>query len=281
MKQGGTGLGLAIARSHVEIMGGELILDEAPARGAKFHFTLHLPALGTPSGRTVVEAIEDKWSSVSRLGPGESVRALVVDDVATNRDILERMLQRIGVTVDSAESGERALEMVRINRPDIVFMDIRMPGGLDGTETMLKLLEEHGQDAMKIVAVTASVFQHQRDKFLEEGFDGFIDKPLRAEQLYSALAEEVGVSFEFLAPDLREQTRVRSGNWEDVELPSDLYEKLMSAVDTHNITELRKLLDAVITLGEQEGELGAHLLELAQRFDVEKIEETLSGIKSS
>ena len=103
------------------------------------------------------------------------MRALVVDDVADNREILARVLKRVGAEVVSVADGFEAIEAARRQELDIIFLDIRMPG-IGGVETLERLLSEHGADAFKTVAVTASALAHQRQEYLEAGFDEPLDK---------------------------------------------------------------------------------------------------------
>ncbi len=278
LRKGGTGLGLAIARRHVKIMGGELGLDSAPEEGARFFFTLLLPAAKQRPKQAYVGTDRD-WSLVDRLSEGQVVRALIVDDVASNRDILERILSMIGVETDTAESGEQGLVKVRAKRPNIVFMDIRMPGGMNGVETMERLHEEHGRHAMKIVAVTASVFEDQRQRFMTAGFDGFIDKPLRVEQVYKCIGEQLGVEFDFEEAEPIGST-ADAVDWQEVSLPSDLYDRLLSAADAHSITDLRRHIDAVEALGGGGKGLAAHLRELSRQFDMDAIKNVLDNINA-
>ena len=94
--QGGTGLGLAIARRHVAIMGGTLSVDSRLGSGSTFFFTIKLPAIGTSTAADEAARTEAHYSKVAGIAGDTVVRALVVDDVATNRDILQQMLVRIG-----------------------------------------------------------------------------------------------------------------------------------------------------------------------------------------
>jgi CheY-like chemotaxis protein len=163
---GGTGLGLAISSGHVEFMGGTLELESTVGKGSRFSFSITLPQ-GMPEKATRPDTDYARVTCVE----GETIQALVVDDVETNRDILEQILVRIGVEVESVDSGFAALESARRRRPDVVFLDIRMPG-MDGGETQRRLVAEHGRD-LTIIAVTASVFDHQRQAYRDAGFTGF------------------------------------------------------------------------------------------------------------
>lgn len=273
MRQGGTGLGLAIARRHVEMMGGELKLASQIGQGSRFYFTLPLPDVAQQTSN-LVERDRLEWSRVKRLRAGTSVRALVVDDVDTNRDVLVQMLGKIGVEVDSVDSGEKALQWIRLQMPDIVFMDIRMPG-MDGDEVLRRLIARYGIGTTKVVAVTASVFEHQRQQYMGAGFDGFLDKPLRAENVYALMAELLDIGFEY--GEYEEASTVQKP-WNQVQLPDAIYNALVAAVETHSITELRNHLVALEALGDKFVPLAEHLRELSRQYDMDAVRSVLEDV---
>ena len=280
IRYGGTGLGLAIAKRHVELMNGQLELVSTVGEGSRFYFTLLLPPGDEGLGRdaSASDARMARWSQVKHLAAGQQIEALIVDDVATNRDVLSQMLEKIGVSYRLADSGEMALDRVAQKIPDIVFMDIRMPG-MDGAEAMQKLFATHGKDAMKIVAVTASVFEHQRQRYEAAGFDMFIDKPLRVEQIYACLADLLDVEYVYEDDEKGRDGEVAHAEPIHFNLPQDLYENLMRAVDMHSITDLRKHIDVVSTLGEEGKKLAQTLVELSRNYNMVAIREMLDQTK--
>ena len=263
--KGGTGLGLAIAHRHVELMGGRLQLDSTPGEGTRFFFELDLAAADGE-----IEESTSERTSIARLAPDYAVQALVVDDIAENRDVLSQILTCAGVEVDLAKNGEDALARVRQRLPDIVFMDIRMPG-LDGSETRRQLIAEHGADTCKIVAVTASALTHQQQQYLDEGFDCFIDKPFRSERIFSCLNELLGVEFEHdpLAANLA--AAHRDHTLENIALPEAIRSGLVEAVRIHSITQLYQQLDTLEAVGRDEQRLATHLRLMVRRFDMKGI----------
>jgi two-component system cell cycle response regulator DivK len=109
-------------------------------------------------------------------------RVLVVEDNAKNLKLVKDVLEYAGYEVVVAETGERALELVTEVTPDLVLMDLQLPG-MDGTETMRRLRQLPKTKPVPVVAVTAFAMQADRDKAFVNGFDGFIEKPISVRAL--------------------------------------------------------------------------------------------------
>ena len=266
---GGTGLGLAISKRYVELMGGEINLESERGRGTHAYLVLDLKP-----GKEALDSQQD-WSRVRSLSPGQHVRALVTDDDGTNRDILGQILSSVGVEVRTAESGHETLEQVRDWRPNILFLDIRMPG-MDGTETLRRIIDEFGDDRPRTVAVTASVLEHETQTYREAGFDGLIDKPLRAEQVFAALAEGVGATFEIEDPE----DGFDPLDFSTLSIPADLHRALRDAAEGYSVTDLRKHMDQLATINGSTARLAAHLREISGGYDMEQVIQTLDRIKT-
>ena len=266
VRKGGTGLGLAIARLHVELMGGQLQVDSALGQGARFFFSLTLP----PAQGPVAGLVAKRHGEVVRLAAGYSPQMLIVDDVATNREILARTLERIGVRVRQASNGEEALATVRQERPDLVLMDIRM-AGMDGVEALRRLRAEHG--ALPVVAISASVMQHQRQDYLDAGFDAFLEKPFRLEALYACLEQVLGVQYEYAQSE--EAKDPAREHFDGLRLPVALRAELRQAAEMHNVTDLRSGLGRLQGLGAREARLAAHLGMLVQAAELAAVLEVL------
>ena len=263
-QQEGTGLGLAIAQRLLEIIGSRLELVSTFGQGSRFFFTLEL----APARGEVMAKDEENWAEVERLSPGYPARVLVVDDVEENRGVLARLLTDIGVEVQLAASGQEALDQVRRQRPDLVITDIRMPG-MDGQQLARRLWEAWGRDTMKIAAISASTFAHERQGFLDFGFDAFLDKPVRAERVYACLAELLGVEYEYATPVADEAEQPL--HLEGFSLPEEVYERLKAAASISNVTALAQALDAVEKLGPTGQALASHLRRLTQNYEMDQI----------
>ena len=272
IQQGGTGLGLVVSKRQVELMGGELGFESTVGQGTRFFFTLHLP----PAQGEIRQERKEEWNRVVRLAPGCQVKALIADDVPENRAILSQLLQAIGVEVHLAVNGAEAVEIGQRERPDIVFMDIRMPE-MDGVEAMQRLLEDPGREAIKIVAVSASTLEHERQHYLEAGFEEFIGKPVRIDQIYRCMAHLLGVEYEY-AEDATE-TEEEVLELETLTLPAELYDQLHAAATESNMTELRELMAAVEELGQEGIGLAKYLRGFIDAFDIDAVLNALESVK--
>jgi PAS domain S-box-containing protein len=178
-RYGGTGLGLAISRRLIEAMGGVIGVERVLGAGSVFWFRVPLPASGEAPR---AEAAPAESSDFSR------VRALVVEDNATNRTIALDMLAHLGLKAETAENGEQALEKLSSASYDLVFMDCSMPV-MDGytATAQWRRLEPLGA-RLPIVAMTAYALHGDKEKCLAAGMDDYISKPVRLSDFAGALS---------------------------------------------------------------------------------------------
>ena len=190
----GTGLGMSITRNLLELMNGEIIVESEPGKGSKFTVRLPQEKIGSAVlGAEMVENLHQfRTSNMAHMKRVQITRepmpygsVLIVDDVETNIYVAKGLLAPYELSIDSADSGFGALEMIREGGSyDIVFMDHMMPQ-MDGIETTQKI-RALGYDK-PIVALTANAVAGQADIFLGSGFNDFISKPIDVRQLNAVL----------------------------------------------------------------------------------------------
>jgi len=285
VRKGGTGLGLSISQRILELMDSHLELvspvpsvtppDTDPSGrggpGSSFSFTVQLQ----PSQGEIGAAPEDsQWARVRHLAEGHAVRALIADDIPENRDVLSTILIDIGVQTVLVEDGQQAVDRLRQGTFDIIFLDIRMPV-LTGPEAAQKIWSEMGDGAPHIVAVSASALEHERQQYLDMGFERFIDKPFRAERVFGCLAELLGVEFQYA----EEQAAAPEAlDLSGITLAADLLGRLREAAEMANVTELEQMLDELEAQQPETRQLAAHLRNLSQEFQMNELLATLDQI---
>ncbi|MBI4661685.1 MAG: response regulator, partial [Verrucomicrobia bacterium] len=274
-QRGGTGLGLAISKRLVELIGGTIGLRSVAGKGARFYFTVPLP----PASESVDEQALPELREPSHLAAGSKVNALIVDDLEQNREVLFQILASLGCQVRLAESGERALALIRSEMPDIVFTDIRMPE-MGGFELKNKIVEEFGPGRMRIVAISASVLAHQQKNYLEGGFDDFVGKPFRVARIADSLVRLLSVEFEY---EPQKDARTASKTSDPAEtagilLPESLLSRLRTSAKSYRIVEFNRCLGEVEALGAEGRRLAASLETLNQKGDMDRILEILGKL---
>lgn len=275
--KGGTGLGLAISKRQIDIMQGELSLSSELGKGSCFSIRLPLP----PGEESAIHALLGDKKKVESLAAGHKADVLVVDDVKENRDILSYMLKDIGATVREAHNGKEALELIDSGRPDIVFMDIRMPV-MDGLETIVRIHERFAQGQLPCVAITASTLQHQNQQVLDAGFDDFIAKPFRFEQVYECLEKFLGVSFIYTQDEhdgRSRETQEQAFALSDIKLSATLYQRLFNAAELSELTEIEEILAELQEQKDAKQHWFANKLNaLLADYDFDAILETLEQV---
>lgn len=180
---GGTGLGLAISKQLSELMGGSLWVESEKDKGSKFYFSLKF-MIGTSSKIQSVEAFKPKKVE-------KSYKLLLTEDDKVNQMVICRILKDRGYSIDTASNGLEAVNMCEKNPYDVILMDIQMPV-MDGIEATKRIREKNKHTP--IIAITAYALNGDRERFLAQGMDGYVSKPISVEELLSTIERCLSLS---------------------------------------------------------------------------------------
>lgn len=172
----GTGLGLAITKKLIDLMSGKIIVQSLYKKGSKFTVILDQKIIDKKSLEPVINKEEPKSANLTEK------RILIVDDNSLNLKVAARLLATYKMQVDTCLSGEECISKIEAQEKyDLIFLDDMMPK-LSGVET-LKKLKERKDFCIPTIALTANAITGMREKYLSDGFDDYLSKPIEKEEL--------------------------------------------------------------------------------------------------
>lgn len=187
-KYGGTGLGLSIVHQLVERLNGRITVESNEGEGTEFKVIIPFqkPVKTDKMKKMDMDTMPDQKEEL------DDHTVLVVDDHPINRKVVIGMLKKVGCSVEEAESGEDAIELLKTKEYSAVLMDIHMPGlgGLAVTEKIRKM-DRPGLNTIPIIAITASVLDRDIEDCKAAGMDDFIAKPFTFDELTKTLKAHI------------------------------------------------------------------------------------------
>jgi PAS domain S-box-containing protein len=264
----GTGLGLAITRKYARLMGGDVTVTSSYGKGSLFLFEIPIergdagPARRRSASRRVIGI---------RAG-SQPPRVLVVDDQTDNRDWLTKLLTSIGFLVRDADSGETGIRIWKKWDPQLILMDVHMPG-MNGLEATRRIKADPRGNETAIVTLTASAMDDDRRAAFQSGANGFLAKPCREEDLLNKIGSLLRIAYDYeelSALDEGQPFAIDALSVEQlVHLPLELVEELRTATLSGN----KKLLNSLILKVKETQDAGSAraLQELADNYEYDAL----------
>ncbi len=216
----GTGLGMSIVKQLLSLMGSELQVESVYGEGSVFSFGIRQPVIRWEGIGNLAEHVQQEsaeQAAYQELFHAPDARILVVDDTEVNLTVIQNLLKKTLIRVDTASSGRQALAAAKEMLYDVIFIDHMMPD-MDGLETLEKLREEVQGELPVCIALTANAVSGAREMYLEAGFADYISKPVDGRRLEEVLkrylpeekvlAPTVGTKADALTPAKEEKQQI-------------------------------------------------------------------------
>ncbi|MEE7628145.1 response regulator [Methylobacter sp. Wu8] len=253
----GSGLGLTISKILCEIMGGELVVVSDQGKGSTFTVRLLLPNLGSEQQYIHEEDI---------IGyQGKRQKILIVDDQPDHRQLILSILEPLGFVLIEAGGGEECLDKVEYDAPDLVLLDLSMPG-LDGAATA-HLLRQNG-NATPIVVLSANAYPADRLNAVNAGCNDFLVKPIHVSELLYKLKLHLALNWVYQDDETELQISDQS--------PSlDIVQELTGYVRIGDLQGLNQYLTRLIQHHPEYSYFAQRMMSLAGEFDLLEIKKLL------
>jgi signal transduction histidine kinase/CheY-like chemotaxis protein len=265
----GTGLGLRISDQFVRLMGGSITVQSHVGEGSLFRVVVPMPLAMDPPPLASPEI-----PIPVGLAPNSPPwRLLIVDDQPSNRLLLKRFLIDLGFSVREANNGQEAIDVWTTWHPHLIWMDMRMPV-MDGYEATRHIKAHLQGQATAIIALTASIFDGEKQLVLAAGCDDFVRKPFQQTVIVAKLIEHLGVEFVYAEspispcptlPPPPSQTRLAA---DLTHLSSEWRDQVYRLATQANQSALRQL---IADLPPEQSQMRQSLTEWIDNFQFDKI----------
>ena len=271
----GTGLGLNLTKNLVEMMGGEISVESEYGKGSRFTVRIPQKVINTEPMGDFLEQYK-KFLNTSG-GDVQSVlapdaRLLVVDDVEMNLRVVQGLLKATQIQIDTAMSGRECLKLVSKKQYDIIFLDHMMPD-MDGIETLRRIrdMTDNPNEKTPIIMLTANAIIGAKEEYLRAGFQDYLTKPIREEELQGMLVK-------FLREELIQYPEERIESTQDDEKKQETSEQHIGSA--FGLKENTGILQDIKGVTELDIETGLLYCMNDEDFYAEMLREYMKGDKA-
>ena len=271
-KTEGTGLGLTITREFINLMGGTIKVESELDKGSLFRFEI---IVNNAKDSEIIKTSQSR--RVLCLTPDQpSFRILVVEDILESRNLLVKLLKKVGFEVQEAPNGKVGIEIFKAWKPHLIWMDMRMPV-MDGYEATRLIKKTKAGQKTVIIALTAHAFEEERQQILKVGCDDFIKKPYLEEELFAAMEKHLRTKFIYEEPEIfiseETQNKLKTITPESLAgIPEEIKKNLLKATTKLDQKYCFKLLDQLSITNKE----AAHTLRvLVDNYRFEELENLL------
>ncbi len=259
--QGGTGLGLAIVYQFVQLMQGDISVESQTGKGSLFRVKL---PLNEADEADITQLSGERHGAVAGIVPQQSSRRiLIAEDQQDNQILLSRLMTDIGLEVKVAQNGKECIQIFEDWKPDLIWMDQRMPI-MDGVEATQHIRALPGGDEVKIVAITASALKEQETTLRASGIDDYVSKPYQFEEIYRCLEKQLGLTCVYAEETSEPEAPM-------VAPPREQLLELNQLIEVGLVFEIQEIASRLQAENEALTPFAQQLMKLAKGFDIEGV----------
>jgi signal transduction histidine kinase/DNA-binding response OmpR family regulator len=273
----GIGLGLYITHKLVHLLGGQINAASVLGQGSRFSVDLPL---------NLVAKAPDVCADSKVVGyEGRPRELLLVDDDPLNRDVLKQFLTEVGFSVQEADSGDAAIKVMRSHRFDGVISDIRMTGK-DGNTFCREVRSDKALAEVVMIASSASVYEGDRQAAESAGFDNFLPKPVKEQELFRLLGQHLGIKWIIRQKVGNDASAMKPRVQPDIgdmlmagrNLPAEELQLLLRLAGEGDVVALRQSLQNLVETDPEHAQFAEQLAILVSGYRIDEVETLLQQL---